>query len=299
MAVTTYLDRLCADLLIKYYFIIKQDPSVMSKEKVAKYTATFTTEPSLDISAATNINSHHESSNCTSSLLSYVRSGELEVNDVVVVSVSNDEDSTCYKDLFIQLQLISIQENNRPFFVNFIMVDDAPGITKTQKDLSSGAKRLMCWAQVIRKCREHCKLVPKDKWNQIDLDIHDLQLRYEGAGINVPSTNNGRESLNGKIKQQYTLRNKLHLSLFLPKIEQMLHDWSTNSFLNGFVTKSSISTTLELVSIKWSTSIDKISILHWFDTWYIVPSSNSLITPAIWLQMYQQQHWTSFFEFTI
>ncbi|CAF1398921.1 unnamed protein product [Rotaria magnacalcarata] len=250
-----------------------------------------------------------------------------------IALVSNDEDSICYKDLFNQLQLISTQENNRPFYINFIMADGAPGIRKAQKDLFPGAKRLMCWAHVIRKCHEHRKLVPKDKWNQIDLDIHDLQLsfsdslfqcgasllmkkwssdtlikqfqeyfydqwiiklplwreKYEGAGINIPSTNNGCESLNGKIKQQYTLRNELHLSSFLSKIEQMLHDWSTNSLLNDFVTKPSISTTLELISIKWPNSIDKISILHWFDSWYTVPSSNSLIAPAVWLQMYQQQ----------
>ena len=36
----------------------------------------------------------------------------------------------------------------------------------------------MCWAHVIRKCREHRKLVPKDKWNEIDTDIHILQLSF-------------------------------------------------------------------------------------------------------------------------
>lgn len=77
----------------------------------------------------------------------------------------------------------------------------------------------------------------------------------------------------------------------------MLYDWSNNSLLNGFLTKPSISTDLELIALKWSNSIDKINILHWFDKWYVVPSSNSLITPAVWLQIYQSQQWSSFDNF--
>ena len=98
MAVTTYLDRLCTDLLIKYYFIVKQDPGVMSKEKVVN-TAPYATEPSSDTSVATNSNSHNESSSCTSSLLPHVRSGELEVNDIVVVSNMNGEKSNIFTSI--------------------------------------------------------------------------------------------------------------------------------------------------------------------------------------------------------
>ncbi|CAM4984960.1 unnamed protein product [Rotaria socialis] len=87
------------------------------------------------------------------------------------------------------------------------------------------------------------------------------------------------------------------MSSFLPKIEQMLHDWSTASLSNIFVSKPSISTDLELLAFKWSNNIDKLRILHWFDSWYIIPSSNSFITPAVWLQMYQLQQWISFDEF--
>ena len=42
----------------------------------------------------------------------------------------------------------------------------------------------MCWAHVIRKYREHRKLVPKDKWNQIDADIHNLQLSFSDIIFN-------------------------------------------------------------------------------------------------------------------
>ena len=71
----------------------------------------------------------------------------------------------------------------------------------------------------------------------------------------------------------------------------------TTSLLHDFKIKPSVSTDLELTSLKWCNSIEEIDILYWFDTWYIVPSSNSLITPAVWLQIYQMQQWTSFDEF--
>ena len=98
----------------------------------------------------------------------------------------------------------------------------------------------------------------------------------------MPSTNNGCESLNAVIKKKYTMRNKLHLSSFLPKIEQMLYDWSTASSSNVFVSKPPISD-VESCAFKWLNCIDKIPVLHWFDPWYVIPPSNSLITPAIWL----------------
>ena len=77
----------------------------------------------------------------------------------------------------------------------------------------------------------------------------------------------------------------------------MLHDWSATSLLHDFKIKPSVSTDLELTSLKWCNSIEGINILYWFDTWHIVPSSDSLITPAVWLQIYQMQQWTSFDEF--
>ena len=115
----------------------------------------------------------------------------------------------------------------------------------------------------------------------------------------MPSTNNGCESLNAVIKKKYTMRNKLYLLSFLPEIEQMLYDWSTASSSNVFVSKPSISSDLEFCAFKWWNCIDKIAVLHWFDSWYVVLSSNSLITPAVWLQIYEPQQWASFDEFVI
>ncbi|CAF4878583.1 unnamed protein product [Rotaria socialis] len=233
---------------------------------------------------------------------------------------ATDEHASCFKELFIQLQNISAKYFNRQYIVNYIIADGAPGITKAQQEVFPQAKRLMCWAHTVSKIREHRKLVPADKWNEVDSDIHNLQLCfsdnifncavsllklewdnyplmkqfqkyffnewikkipvwYEGAACNIPSTNNGCESLNGKIKEQYTLRNKLHLSSFLPKIEKCCM--------------------LELTAFKWSNTINQIDILHWFGNWYIVPSSNPTIAPAMWLQMYQMQQWQTFNDFII
>jgi len=59
--------------------------------------------------------------------------------------------------------------------------------------------------------------------------LFDLKFWYEGAALGCPSTNNGLESLNAKIKQQYTWRNRLCLSKFLLTMETMLRDWSTKT----------------------------------------------------------------------
>ena len=44
-----------------------------------------------------------------------------------VALVSSDEGSACYIDLFKQLKLISAQENQREYIVNYVMADGAPG----------------------------------------------------------------------------------------------------------------------------------------------------------------------------
>ncbi|CAF4383101.1 unnamed protein product [Rotaria socialis] len=86
-----------------------------------------------------------------------------------VALVSSDEGSACYIDLFKQLKLISGQENQREYIVHYVMTDGAPGITRVQKEIFPQARRLMCWAHVVRKCREHRKLVPTDKGNKLIL----------------------------------------------------------------------------------------------------------------------------------
>ena len=73
-----------------------------------------------------------------------------------------------------------------------------------------------------------------------------LESRYEGAALSKSSTNNECESMNAIIKRAYTLRNKLPLSAFLPKIEQMLKDWSEGSISLPFSNNTTISSDTEL-----------------------------------------------------
>ncbi|CAF1543234.1 unnamed protein product [Didymodactylos carnosus] len=133
------------------------------------------------------------------------------------------------------------------------------GITSSQQTVFPHSRRMMCWFHMIQKCRLHRNLVTKEQ--------------YEGAAFGKPSTKNGCESMNAIIKQKYTLRNKLQLSAFLPKMEQMLTDWSEASISSPFAAATSISPDTELYAYKWSVSINRFDIFHWFNTFYVVPSS--------------------------
>ena len=52
--------------------------------------------------------------------------------------------------------------------------------------------------------------------------------------------------MNAIIKRTYTLRNKLCLSAFLPKIEQMLKDWYEGSVSLPFSNNTTIASDTEL-----------------------------------------------------
>ena len=109
-------------------------------------------------------------------------------------------------------------------------------------------------------------------WFHILFHFH---FRYEGCALNLPSTNNGCESFNAKIKRQCTLRNRLPLSSFLPKIELMLADWSKYCESNPFATCTPTKSSIEIAAYKWITEIGRTSIHHWYDNFYVVPSSNA------------------------
>ncbi len=104
--------------------------------------------------------------------------------------------------------------------------------------------------------------------------------------------------MNAIIKQKYTLRNKFHLCTFLPKMETMLKDWSEKSITSPFSNNTNITFDIELQAYQWSINIDHNQILHWFNTFYVVPSSASTTTTSQWLEQYQSANWQSFEEFT-
>ncbi|CAF4502898.1 unnamed protein product, partial [Rotaria magnacalcarata] len=187
-------------------------------------------------------------------------------------------------------------ENQREYIVHYVMADGAPGITRAQKEIFPQARRLMCWAHVARKCREHRKLVPTGKWQQIDTDIHDLQLCFSDNIFTQGVSLVMKKWSTGPLIQQFQ---QYFFDQWIDKLPLWYEGAALNMPLtnNGCESKPSISTDLELLAFKWSNNIDKLRILHWFDSWYIIPSSNSFITPAVWLQMYQLQQWISFDEF--
>ncbi|CAF1484455.1 unnamed protein product [Adineta ricciae] len=211
-----------------------------------------------------------------------------------VALVSEDEDASCYEHLFNSLRSLSIQELHQPYYPRFVMADGAPGITAAQNKRFPNSKHFMCWFHIMQKCRVHRNLMTQSKWKEVDKEIHDradssvtsfyeyfkkqwtekLPSWYEGSALNLPSTNNGCESFNAKIKREYTLRNKLHLSSFLPKIESMLEDWSKDSDINPFAVQTPISSENELAAYEWSMDINRSRIHHWYNNFYVVPSSS-------------------------
>ena len=83
---------------------------------------------------------------------------------------------------------------------------------------------------------------------------------YEVAAINYPSTNNGLESLNDKIKELYTSRKKLSLSTLLATVEIMLSEWSKRSYKDSFHTFPPVNTEEEKERWKWLHNLGKNSV---------------------------------------
>ena len=55
----------------------------------------------------------------------------------------------------------------------------------------------------------------------------------------------------------------------------------------------------ELTAFKWATSIGHNDIYHWYDNYYVVPSSNNQIAPSTWLNIYLARSWLTFDDFLI
>ncbi|CAF1047790.1 unnamed protein product [Didymodactylos carnosus] len=96
-----------------------------------------------------------------------------------------------------------------------------------------------------------------------------LPFWYEGSANLSPSTNNGLESLNHKIKQMYTLRNKLSLSSFLQTAER---------------------------AYQWLQKLDQTKVLHLGAASYVVPSSEQKMGTSLWVQYYHSMSWNSYDE---
>jgi hypothetical protein len=60
----------------------------------------------------------------------------------------------------------------------------------------------------------------------------------------------------------------------------MLADWSKYAESNPFAVCTSITSSTEIAAYKWMKNIDCSSIHHWYDNFYVVPSSNAQMSSS-------------------
>ena len=120
---------------------------------------------------------------------------------------------------------------------------------------------------------------------------------YEGAARFSPSTNNGLESLNGRIKNHYTMRNKLALAPFLQLAEKMLIDWSMENLKNPFQTYLTIDTDLDLKAYDWSNKVDRNEILQLDGFTFVVPTKEPHMNTRSWVHYFYTMNWLSYDHF--
>ncbi|CAF4505018.1 unnamed protein product [Rotaria sp. Silwood2] len=166
--------------------------------------------------------------------------------------MSTDESANTFRTLFRGIQQWASAVSNQAYTISHVMADGASDLTSAMSEIPL-AKRLICWFHMILEqyifstqlifddqiftTAPHLMLL---KWSA-DAELNDFRQYfeqewisslpnwYEGAACLAPSTNNGLELLNGRIKKDYTLRNRLPLSAFLKTAERMLTDWSKDS----------------------------------------------------------------------
>ncbi|CAF1030184.1 unnamed protein product [Didymodactylos carnosus] len=232
--------------------------------------------------------------------------------------ISTDQSADTFRTLFRGIQQSAV--NNQAYTISHVVADGSPGLTSAMSEISL-ARRLMYWFHMIRKCREHRKLIKnKNKWLLVEKDIFNAQLIfddqilaivtrfimgiigtvliYERAVSLAPSTNNELESLNGRIKKDYTLRNRRPLSAFLKTAERMLIDWSTDSEKKPFQLHATYKNHLKLAAYTWLQQVDETQILQVNPNVYVVLSKNENMSTTIWVQQFYAVAWSSYDEFS-
>ena len=62
--------------------------------------------------------------------------------------------------------------------VKYLLADGGKGITAIRQFEFPNCRRLVCWAHTIRKIGQHRKMIPVQKWHEIERDISTLQLLF-------------------------------------------------------------------------------------------------------------------------
>ncbi|CAF4881795.1 unnamed protein product [Rotaria sp. Silwood1] len=162
-----------------------------------------------------------------------------------IAIIGTDEAASSYITLFQTVKECVFNVTGLQYNVQYLMADGGKGssllLTKWKSD-----PELFMFANYFEQT-----------W------LLDLKFWYEGEAIGYPLTNNGLESLNNRIKQQYTLRNKLPLPKFISTMDTMLREWSRKTAEDEFQTYPKISVEIEKQAWKWLKDLNKNSIFHW------------------------------------
>ncbi|CAF1029452.1 unnamed protein product [Didymodactylos carnosus] len=190
-----------------------------------------------------------------------------------VALISTDEAADSYMHVFQTLKQVVQSVTGIVFNVAYLLGDGAKGITAAQQHEFPTAKRLMCWAHTLRKCREHRKMLAfgdgvfdigikllLKKWKD-DSDLHVFAKYFEEQWVNT------------------------------------LKFWYEGV---GFRTFPNIDASSEAAAWKWLRDLDKNSLLPCYINSIVIPSSYpSKMNAATWLQQYSLMPWSTFHDFSI
>uniref|UniRef100_A0A914UW66 Transposase n=1 Tax=Plectus sambesii TaxID=2011161 RepID=A0A914UW66_9BILA len=105
----------------------------------------------------------------------------------------------------------------------------------------ANAKRLTCYYHMKKQVQKKMgpKRVPKDRTappicTRVN-DFGPLCYWYEGAALGAVSTNNGLESLHGRIKRFGTLRKRMSVKTFVKEVRWLMQEWSRASESQPFL----------------------------------------------------------------
>ncbi|CAF0851693.1 unnamed protein product [Didymodactylos carnosus] len=98
-----------------------------------------------------------------------------------IALISTDEAASSYARLFQTLKQTVLNTTGSAYDVKYLMGDGGKGISCAAKTEFPNARRLMCWFHVIKKCRDHRKMVPVARWPAVERDIVSIQLSFSDA----------------------------------------------------------------------------------------------------------------------
>ncbi|CAF1193129.1 unnamed protein product [Didymodactylos carnosus] len=161
----------------------------------------------------------------------------------VMKALHPDESADTFRTLFRCIQQWASAVNNQAYTISHVMADGSPASRLMLLTWSTDAE-LNDFSQYFQQ-----------NW------VSSLPYWYEGVVSLAPSTNNG---LNGRIKKDYTLRNRLSLSTFLKTAERMLIDWSTDSGKKPFQLRTTYKDHLKFAAYTWLQQVRRVQTPFYF-----------------------------------